>query len=301
MKENTISVLMSTYNGEKYVKEQIDSILAQKGDFNLELLVRDDGSTDKTQEILDEYMSKGKLNWYTGENLGPARSFYELIFKCKESNYYAFADQDDFWNSDKLDRGIKHLDYYTDTPSLYFSNACLVDSELNKLGRNVYKNAPALDIYTLSVAGGLLGCTMIFNNELRKQIIKNRKSPKMIMHDFYLALLCKTIGGKIIYDKEASMKYRQHAQNVVGVNRDNKIANFFKSIEKKYNYSIADQAKSLLLYDGIKPDIKAWLRKLANYKNNVINRLLLACSMKTKYSTLASGITTRISVFMGRR
>ena len=93
-----VAVLMSSYNGEKYIRPQIDSILAQEGNFELSLFVRDDGSTDKTQAILQEYAQKRKLTWYTGNNLGPARSFMDLLKKCKGFNYYAFADQDDYWS-----------------------------------------------------------------------------------------------------------------------------------------------------------------------------------------------------------
>ena len=104
-----IIVLMSTYNGEKYLQVQLDSILSQEN-VDLELLVRDDGSTDSTKTILERYQSEGKLTWYSGKNKKPAYSFFDLLGKCKDADYYAFADQDDFWHEDKLINAIKRLE-----------------------------------------------------------------------------------------------------------------------------------------------------------------------------------------------
>ena len=101
---NTIQVLMSTYNGEKYICEQIDSIIAQdcgyKGIANVKLLIRDDGSSDKTREILESYASKYPeiIRWYHGGNKGVIKSFFDLLENSDdEADYYAFADQDDNW------------------------------------------------------------------------------------------------------------------------------------------------------------------------------------------------------------
>ena len=96
-----VLVLMSTYNGEKYLREQIDSILGQRG-VEVSLLVRDDGSTDATLTTLDEYKESGRLDYYCGNNLGPARSFMHLLQNAPASDFYAFSDQDDKWMDDKL-------------------------------------------------------------------------------------------------------------------------------------------------------------------------------------------------------
>ena len=102
-----ILVLMSTYNGEKYLKEQIDSILAQKN-VEVTIQVRDDGSTDGTIRILEEYQKCGKLNWYSSTNMGPAKSFLDLVYNAPlKYDYYAFCDQDDYWKEDKLYKAIE--------------------------------------------------------------------------------------------------------------------------------------------------------------------------------------------------
>ena len=107
---------MSTYNGETYLREQLDSILAQdiqEAPINayLKILVRDDGSSDGTVGILEDYKRKypGVVDYYTGENMRTARSFWHLLRNAPDSDYYAFSDQDDFWLSGKLSRAVKIL------------------------------------------------------------------------------------------------------------------------------------------------------------------------------------------------
>lgn len=299
-----IAVLMSTYNGEKYIREQIDSILNQIGDFSLDLYVRDDGSTDNTLRLLEKYKAQNKLNWYTGENLKPAKSFIHLLKKCGTYDYYAFADQDDFWKQDKILRGINKLKFQNG-PALYCSNAELVDDKLNTLNRNVYKASPKTDFETVVCAGGLLGCTMIFNNELAEVIKKYKNYPQMILHDFYLAVLCVSLGGKIIYDSQSTMKYRQHRNNVVGVSHGiiRTILSRIKDVAYKEPIGISNQAYSVLIRHekDLSPERKKWLMKVAHYKDSVINRLKLACSHRTKYINKNMGIKLRISILLGNR
>lgn len=93
----TVSVLLSTYNGEKYLREQLDSLLVQQG-VDLRIIARDDGSKDTTVEILKEYAGKDtRVSFFEGKNVGPAQSFFDLIMKSPDSDYYAFCDQDDVW------------------------------------------------------------------------------------------------------------------------------------------------------------------------------------------------------------
>ncbi len=300
---NKVAVLMSTYNGEKYLREQIDSILSQKGDFDLQLVVRDDGSNDGTQDILREYENLGKIKWYQGENSGPAKSFMELLLKSEGYDYYAFADQDDYWLEDKIESGISKIN--NDNPMLYFSNGMVVDENLEYLGNNVYKKAPSTDFNTVLCAGGLLGCTMIFNEKLAA-ILRSRDLPSaMVMHDFYVALVCSGIGGSIIYDNEPHIKYRQHGGNVVGVSHGilGKIKDRFKSIKQKPRISVESQANDILnrYSDIIQGDKKNFLAKVAGYKKSFWSRFCLACSLKTRYVNMNKSITLRLAILLGNR
>ena len=103
----SIIILMSTYNGEKYLKAQIESLLSQT--IKVEILVRDDGSTDSTQQILDDYAQRGMLKWYSGKNLGSGKSFFDLACKAPDADFYAFADQDDIWENKKVELAVQQL------------------------------------------------------------------------------------------------------------------------------------------------------------------------------------------------
>lgn len=299
-----VAVLMSTYNGEKYIREQIDSILNQIGNFKLDLYVRDDGSNDNTVEILKEYEKRDKLKWYTGSNLKPAKSFIDLLNECGKYEYYAFADQDDYWHQDKIQRGINQLSQETG-PTLYCSNAELVNKDLKSLGRNVYRAQPRTDFSTVICAGGLLGCTMIFNDGLAEIIKANKKNGEMVLHDFYIAAVCASIGGNIIYDSNATMKYRQHGKNVVGVSHGlfGTIKGRIKDISTKEPVSIASQANGILVdyKKYITFDNQKWLKQVAHYNDNNVSRLKLACSVRTKYINMNLSLKLRFSILLGNR
>lgn len=299
-----IVVLMSTYNGEKYVREQIESILIQRGDFQLDLWVRDDGSTDGTKAILQEYALEKKLKWYSSKNMGPANSFLDLIKHCDGYDFYAFADQDDYWCQDKLITGISTLQL-SKNAAMYCSNALLVDDNLEFLGRTVYKEDPRFDFYTLSCAGGILGCTMIFNERLATLIRSSNMPQKIIMHDFYVAQVCAAVAGSLFYDPTPHIMYRQHGNNVVGVSYGfwSKLKQRMNDILSKKSVSIADQSKAVIdnYSNIITKENLIWLEKIAIYKKSLLNRTIIALSRKTKYINKNMGFKIRASIFLGNR
>lgn len=298
-----IAVLMSTYNGEAYLREQIGSILSQEGDFSLELWVRDDGSRDGTVGILEEYAAEGKLQWYAGPNLGSAHSFLDLIHHCPGCDFYAFADQDDYWMPDKIQSGIQAMSHVEPgRPALYFANAELVGRELESLGRNVYRNTPKTDFETLACAGGYLGCTMVFNSALAERIRRKDHPKKIIMHDFFAALVCAAFDGAIFYDEIPHMKYRQHGSNVVGVSQGT-IRRRVREITQKPAVGVAEQAQSILeLYrDDLDEQKRDWLETVRDYKKTILSRAKLACSRRTSYINKNMSITLRLSLLLGSR
>jgi len=297
-----VAILMSTYNGAAFLQQQIDSILAQQGDFSFTLWVRDDASQDETTQILSRYAAQGKLHWYTGNNLKPAHSFYDLLLHCPGYDYYAFADQDDYWEPNKLQCAIDSIAGKT-TPALACCNAQLVDSSLNSLGRNVYRSAPPLDFYTVSIAGGILGCTCVLNQSLA-QLLQAKGAPgSIVMHDFYIALVCLLAGGEIHFDMTPHMKYRQHGNNVVGASGTKLAAlkNRFRSVTHRARVTVSEQAQSLVSQF---PELgtqqqKLWLRRLCSA--SLRNRFCIAVSRKTHYPNLNKSLTLRLAVFLGNR
>lgn len=211
-----VAVLMSTYNGGAYLREQIDSILNQKGDFDVDIIVRDDGSCDDTTKILENYQQKNQIRWYQGANVKSAKSFIDILFCVGDYDFYCFCDQDDYWKPEKIQHGIEQL-FDEKGPCIYYCNAELVDKELNPLGCVLYKKAPHTDLYTVICGANVIGCTMIFNNELVKFIKKHKVPETVSMHDAFLARTCLAIGGKIVYRNYIDILYRQHGKNVLGV------------------------------------------------------------------------------------
>ena len=207
-----IQVLLSTYNGEKYIKEQIDSILKQE-EVEISLLIRDDGSCDKTLEIIEDFKkSNPNITYYSGKHLGPARSFMDLINNSGEFNYYAFSDQDDVWKPKKLISAINKLNQ-SNQPSLYLSSMDIVDENLNFIetkyvdGNFCFEGEMIKNFAT--------GCTQVFNKSL-KEIIKSYTPNYIIMHDSWITRVCYAIGGNVIIDKNSYINYRQHQNNVLG-------------------------------------------------------------------------------------
>ena len=214
------AVLLSTYNGERYLREQLDSILAQSG-VDLTLYVRDDGSSDRTLDILEEYRKKHPcivLN--KGENAGVGNSFMQLVYDAPDDfDFYAFSDQDDIWLENKL---IKAVETIKDCkgPVLYTSNQMLVDDQGNEL-RLRHASSPGTSYMQILCNNKLSGCTMVWNNALHKILSDRNRRPSRQMlekriHDVWVAMTA-AVTGEIVFDPEAYIMYRQHEDNVVGV------------------------------------------------------------------------------------
>lgn len=282
-----IWVLMSTYNGMAYIEEQIESIFSQKN-CDVHLLVRDDGSTDATLDILKSYEKKGSLTLISDNiNLGPAKSFLKLLEMAPDDGYYAFSDQDDCWNSDKLERALEMLTQAEENnmPLVYYSNSDVVDQNLNSTGKKVYSGKQKPTLERVLCGYGIQGCTMVLNKALRDIFLSVDISKERIgMHDFFLCDLCMVCGGKILYDDFSTMKYRQHESNVVGYDvnatRLNKIKKYINEILKPANDSIADDARLVLMFsDKMTEKGRNTAIKIERYKDDAFTRIWLACSI----------------------
>mgnify|MGYP001654904513 CR=1 FL=1 len=300
---------MSTYNGEEYLKEQIESILKQdcqkKTGVKLKLFIRDDGSSDGTQKILDEYMEKYPeiISWYQGENIGVIRSFFELIEKSdNDAEYYAFSDQDDYWHKEKLSAGIEKLRKMADAgkkeaensdiPLLYCCSPLLVDENLKELDNEMTRKTKKPKFENAVVENIVTGCTIVMNKTLRD--MAKAQPPKFtVMHDWWFYLLASCY-GKIYYDKEQYISYRQHGTNTVGYNTS-KIKEF-KDRLKRFKRNRQNITKQLSEFVRI---YKAYIEKEADNKlflnNEVKSRIELADEL-SKYSKKIKYIPKRISI-----
>lgn len=271
MKQEKIAVLMATYNGEKYIREQIDSILNQK-DVDLDLYIFDDVSKDGTVEILKEYSEKYKNVKYkvNEKNKNYTYNFIDALFSFKGNktyDYYAFSDQDDFWVDDKLSTAIKKLKEMGEC-SLYSSNLKLVDKNLEPLNRN-YRN----EDFTFKKHDNLLicltiGCTAVFDKKF-KDLVVRQYPENLVFHDYWIGLianLCKQAHYFLDLNPE-HIYYRQHGNNASGVKIKwgiiNKIKHFFKGYDQN------SHILSLLLKyysDCLTDDDRVLIEKFIDYK-----------------------------------
>lgn len=300
---NKVTVLMSTYNGEKYIREQIDSILNQVN-VNIELVVRDDGSTDNTVNILSEYCNKyNNIQYYVGSNLKPAKSFLELMTTDINSDYFALADQDDLWDNNKIDCAIKKIkDKDNSKPIMYFSNLRIVDKD-NVFYRNSHSQPKNPRKYTALTEDTATGCTIVYNRKA-SELLKERKPRTFSMHDSWLYLICIFL-GEVVYDFEPHINYRQHGNNVVGTYLQKKSLNLYikrvkrlfdRKLQPRYNnaMSFLEKFEDLLTSEDLKK-----IKMIINYKDNLINRLRLLCNKEISASSSSRDIRYRLLVLLG--
>lgn len=213
-----VNILMSTYNGERFLAEQIESILAQTfQDWNL--LIRDDGSTDKTCDIISSFCEQDSrirfINKDVKQNLGVIASFHAVLTE-EAADYYFLCDQDDVWLPDKmqvcLDEAVKHPQ---DLPVMVYMDLKVVDENLRVLNESMIRSQShhantqlVQELTENTVTGGVA----MFNHALA-QLWQGDET--IIMHDWYLALLASAL-GKLIYIDQPGELYRQHGNNVLG-------------------------------------------------------------------------------------
>lgn len=227
-----IAVLLSAYNGEEFIEEQINSILEQKY-IDISIFIRDDGSTDKTPEILNRLSLIHKnITIFFEANIGVGNGFMRLIELVPYNyDYYCFSDQDDIWYTNKLISAVNKIEY-EQIPTLYTSNQTVFSEiENNKYLR--YKGNPSVNYCQILHQNLVSGCTMVWNPKLQNILRENIPSVDLLnnrIHDVWVAMVAACL-GKIIYDPNSYILYRQHRNNVVGIKKEK----YIKTIINKIN------------------------------------------------------------------
>ncbi len=251
MDNPNVVVLMAVRNAARFLKEQLDSIFNQEECKNLSLWVSDDGSDDETIAILEEYKKTHNNNQITivpGPQKGFAENFMSFIVAHNiDADFYAFSDQDDIWERDKLKRALAQLktaDY--DQPALYGSRTRLVDENNNEFGFSTLFSRPPCFQNALvhSIMGGN---TMVFNRSAYQVLKKVSQNVEFVSHDWWLYIVISGIGGKVFYDPYPGLRYRQHGANQVGSNRGffSKIARLFMLFTGRFRRSNDVQVKAI--------------------------------------------------------
>lgn len=287
-----LAVLMSTYNGEKYIEEQLNSIFNQKN-VVFDIFIRDDGSTDDTIEIIKKFKKKYREHIHVsyGSNIGVVRSFEWLIKNVPQSyKYYAFADQDDIWYENKLSSAVLMLaDQNENVPVIYVSNQNCVEED----GTFMYKRLPneflqPCLLTTMMDGNKYSGCTMVINSKLMNKLKYSYKiagRSLRVIYDIWMLFVAQAI-GIVIYDPNAYMDYRRHEGNVTreafGKNTTfedilARVKNIFTTIKKYSYYKGYTSYRAKLLLHCFKSemnykDVKK-VELLAHYNDSFFNWL----------------------------
>lgn len=236
MENPKLCILLASYNGEKYISEQLDSIINQTYK-NWELIIRDDGSKDETVTILNKYEKKDeriKILRDDKGNLGFLKNFEELLFNAKEE-FVLFSDQDDFWLKNKLEKFVEKIrdldEKVLSKPLLVHCNSLVCDEKLEIIkekfidSKIAKKNNSNIYFFEYIVQGS----TSMVNKKMIRESLPFLKS--VTLHDRYFHLLSQFLGTRVFID-ESLVKYRQHERNEIGANRS-----IIKNIiSKKYFY-----------------------------------------------------------------
>lgn len=234
-----VDILLATYNGEKYIKEQVESILNQTYE-NIQIIISDDCSTDNTRQVLKEYENNEKIKiFYQEKNLGYVKNF-EFLLKQVKSNLYMLSDQDDVWKKEKVEKSVEKIE--SEKLDLVFGDLEVVDENLNTLYKSynrymhlIHKIKKYQKDYRLQyLYNCMTGCTIISRKNWIDKVLPFPTNSKYMIHDYWLGLVI-ALNGKVGYIEEPYILYRQHGKNQVGSKKASKTAS---KLEEVRNISI---------------------------------------------------------------
>lgn len=297
-----IQILLSTYNGERHIQEQLDSFLSLDNYSEIKVLIRDDGSSDSTPDILREYAEAHGFEVIYGENVGLNRSLYELLLKAdRECEFFAFADQDDVWLSDKLSRArdaLREIPEYE--PALYAACSNLTDSELNITGHTLIPKRT--DFFNAMVQNVCIGHTQVFNRA-HLSLLSSHYTDEMMIMDYWSYLIASSL-GKVIYDKKPTTLYRQHSDNVIGYSNSffGTLKTRIRRVKTKKSAKNASQLRAFLdlFGDKIPEEHKAEGERFFRRQRNFFTRLSYISVARAYRQTFAETLIFKLMYLFGR-
>ena len=304
----TVQILLATFNSEKYLAQQLDSILCQDYQ-DIQILLRDAGSTDRTLEIISSYEKKypGKVILKEVGRADACRNFSRLL-EIAEADVFMFSDHDDVWMSDKVSKTLKKYEeaaktYGSTTPILVFTDSQVVNENLELISPSCFAyqklDVKNITFPRLTVQNCASGNTMLFNRALKEKI--SAIPSCAVMHDHYLMLAASAFGRIILLD-EPTLLYRQHTKNVLGA-ANYGVFYFFslalqgrKQIRERFYCNIRQAAEFYRLYrDEIPQELQNFLSQLTDFPSLGFltkRRFLL------RHRMFKSGILRNIGMFL---
>lgn len=298
---NTVQILLSSYNGEKVINRQVESILKQEN-VDVHLLIRDDGSNDSTVIQLEKLKKKypHQIEIITGKNMGWKKSFIELLFHVSEYDYYGFSDQDDLWDKRKIISSIKAMERDDMGVKLCQCGSVCVDENLQILSKQeiayksprTKKRAIAQEYFR--------GCCMLWNSQAM-DLIKRYKPNENIAHDYWVGLICFYF-GKLYYCPEKLLYHIRYPVNSstdgnLLLGRINRLKTFFTRNVIYMN----PNADLLYGYEGILEEKdKNFLQTVCDYKKSFKKRMKVFWDWDFRRESLKSTLLFKATILFGK-
>ncbi|WP_156036136.1 glycosyltransferase [Butyrivibrio sp. AE3004] len=256
----SVNVLMCTYNGEKYLGAQLDSIINQSYK-DLVIYVRDDGSTDNTAEIIRGYEKEypGKVVFVkTEEHLGYPDCFWDILKKCPTADYYAFSDQDDVWETNKIERAVEYMACKGRSLSLYIHDYDNCNGNLELISHHAIGDISLLTDRSILFYTYASGFCMVIDNNMRDMLNSLSLIGKAMYHD-EICIWLAHFYGKTLYDDATLTKYRRHESTVTeyGNGIIKLISNWLR--REILGREFGDKCKRIKHFLAIKDDVEKYI------------------------------------------
>ena len=298
-----VAILLSSYNGEQYIKEQIESIYGQTCE-DFHLFVRDDGSSDKSVEILRDLSRQYGFTLYEGENLGFVRSFMWLLRNVKDAEYYAFADPDDIWMANKLDIALGWFDKSLESglvkanrPALFHSAYDVIDDNGNIIDHFFFPDK-GYDFRRSITENHYSGFSMMINKPLRNLMIRG-EDEKIGYHDWWASMIVHAF-GVAHSDTEVTALHRAHGDNVTTFNLFTRIKWLMKSLKEESDIHRRSGEFARCFGDKLKAKDKKYLNMFLGTDYNFLNAIKKCFYPARWRPILSSEIIVRWLMLIGR-
>lgn len=294
-----VNIIMSTYNGEAYIEEQLNSLLNQTYQ-NIRIYVRDDNSSDRTLTILQDYERANKIELFTGENLGFCRSFFELLREVQDGDYWSFCDQDDIWNKEKIERAVKGLEEYQgkrDVPLLYYSYSKMIDGNGMDLGiQQPPKNSLCFKRALTGTFG--VGFSMVINSQLRDAMLECNAS-KVGSHDWLAGAIALGLGD-VIVDEHVSAIYRRLESSVTKISFGKRVGWFLKTFRDGGEVKNRNKEFSRVFGNRLSKENKKYI-SLFDKEQYSLKRSIIKCFYPKRWRpSVSSEVVMRILMLFGK-
>lgn len=306
-----VEILIATYNGEKYIEEQLNSLVGQTFQ-NWKAVILDDHSQDSTVEKAKSFQKRFPDKFAVRQNRvgnGNGKATFFQLLSDSEAPYVMFCDQDDFWNRDKVELTYLAMQnaeqsYGRDCPILIYTDLSVVDENLRLVDRSFLKyshlDGDKTKLNNLLIQNTVTGCTMMANRALLGRV-KCLDASKVIMHDWWMGLVASAF-GKIVFIDRATLLYRQHGHNTVGAKKYKSFRTLMKRIgnisdARRSMHDTVGQATGFLETFGSELD-RPNRKMLVSYANLYSIPLLMRWRVFFKYRIVKQGIMRKIGQFL---